>query len=105
MQTAFSGYALFELSWFMTHKSRLRRDNPPSRHDWPSLSFSFVFARDSPCEETVLAYCFQAFKALGEQAGCLLSQCAVASLQTFTNIRGTFAVIYVPPKRVERELP
>ena len=99
----------------MTHKSRLRRDNPPSFHDWPSLSFSFVFARDSPCEETVLAYCFQAFKALGEQAscllqrkeqaGCLLSQCAVASLQTFTNIRGTFAVIYVPPKRVERELP
>ena len=88
VQAAFSGYALFEPSWFMTHKSRLRRDNPPSRHDWPSLSFSFVFARDSPCEETVLAYCLQAFKALGEQAsclllslkqaGCLLSQCTVA---------------------------
>ncbi|MDD6124083.1 MAG: hypothetical protein PUB53_06530 [Bacteroidales bacterium] len=88
VQAAFSGYALFEPSWFMTHKSRLRRDNPPSRHDWPSLSFSFIFARDSPCEETVCAYCLQAFKALGEQAscllfslkqaGCLLSQCTVA---------------------------
>ena len=39
--------------------------------------------------------------ALGEQAGCLLSQCAVASIQTFTNIRGTFAVIYVPPKKLK----
>ena len=27
---------------------------------------------------------------------CLLSQCAVASIQIFTNIRGPFAVIYVP---------
>ena len=87
-QTAFSGYALFELSWFMTHKSRLRRDNPPSCHDWPSLCSASVFAWANPCEETVLAYCLQAFKALGEQAsclllslkqaGCLLSQCTVA---------------------------
>ena len=35
---------------------------------------------------------------------CLLSQCAVDSIQIFTNILGPFAVIYVPQKE-ERELP
>ncbi|MDD6123747.1 MAG: hypothetical protein PUB53_04810 [Bacteroidales bacterium] len=74
----------------MTDKSWLWRNNPPSRHAWPSLRFATVFPEPNPCEETPVLPCLlQAFKALGEQAscllkrqeqaGCLLSQCTVAS--------------------------
>ena len=84
VQTAFSGYALFELSWFMTHKSRLRRNNPPGRHACPSLSFAWA---DS-FEETILsALDFILAEGLAEGSGKRIRD---ASIYTSKKYRSSF---------------